>query len=633
MKILAVESHKKSIDGTNRTSAVDWWRTIAPMKAVAKQTGWDIDYQSDITDFSALSKYDLVWTSYFNNILGFQELIKSKVPFVIDFDDDFLHLSQGNPVRREYAKNSLAYKSIEFMIKHAPHITTSTAHLSKVYEKVRSSIHEHPPMVLENRITSEQYLHAVQKVKKDGIIRIGWMGGATHYNDIFHTPFWGALTYLQGKYKDVGFSVMGLYEDADYSSLPNFSWVDGSIDHPTFTKNLAEWSQGVDIFVAPLENTLFNDSKSSIKVQECGIYGKPVVASNVRPYQEFNADSNGLIDLCETHSEWVHALEDLIVDRKKRETKGKLLSQFIQKEYSIDSVVDNYIDFINFVTKNADFPRYEQREMLKNGSLNIVLACRRFETTTGSELYYYELAREFLHMGHHVTIVAENVGDPLTRKIIGLGGEVINLSDANTLQPDLIIASHEPVPVLLEMYTAPLIQVVHSENDYLWEIEKPIHGCHAYVGVRDSITERIIKEGIHPEKVHTIWNPIDLSRFTPSNESDKTLLFVGPQDKLRKKVIKHVEKIARKKGLKPVFVGQHQDYQPTWDIEEYVKKCEMTASVYMGRTTLEGWACGKSGLICEIDGEGNILSKRIVAPQDTDLFDSKKVSERMLALC
>lgn len=633
MKILAVESHQKSVDGTDRISAVDWWRTIAPLKEVANKTGWTVDFVSNITDFEKVKEYDLVWTSYFTNILGYKALIDSGVPTVIDFDDDFLHISNSNPVKREFSKNTLAYRNVEFLIKHAPNIVVSTEHLSKVYAKARGASHEHPPFVLENRITKSAYLRKNRRVKTETPITIGWMGGATHYADLFHTPFWGALAYLHGKYPRLSFKVMGMYSDADYKDLPNFGWTDGSIDHPTFTKMLETWSKEIDIFVTPLEDTLFNASKSSIKIQECGIHGKPVVCANVRPYQEFHADSNGLVDLCESHAEWVETLEQLILDRGLRQKKGQALAEFIESEYSIESVADKYIDYIKYVTKQGDYPRQEPRQILKNGSLNIVLGCRRFEVTTGSELYYYELAKELLSLGHNVTIVAGQVGDPLARKVIGLGGEVINADDADTLQPDLIIASHELVTILKDMYTAPVIQVVHSENDYLWPIEKPVKGCLAYVAIRDSIKDRIIKEGIHPDKVHVIWNPIDLERFKPTGTNNRTLLFVGPMDKLRNKVIEDVKKVAKTKGLIPVFVGEGQENPPTWDIEDYTKVCEMTASIYIGRTTLEGWACNKAGLIYEVDGEGNIISKRIVAPQDTELFNSKKVAQRILDLC
>lgn len=630
MKILAIESHAKSYSGVERLSAVDWWRTISPLKAVATKTGWTVDVLKGLTDFSILKNYDLIWFSYFDNILGYKEVVDSGVPFVINFDDDFLHLTKGNPVRRQYPPDSLAFRSIIHMIQHSPHLVVSTEHLARVYDKIRGE-HLEKPVVLENRI--DPYAYRTRKPFYNmSKVTIGWMGGATHYADIFFTSFWGALTYLCGKYPELRFEVMGLYSDADYSQLPNFKWTEGSVDHPTYAKQFEKWMRNIDICVAPLEDNLFNASKSSIKIQEYGVHGKPVVASSVRPYQEFMADS-GLIDLADTHAEWVDALEKLITNRGYRESKGRKLQEFIENEYSVEKYVDSYVQYIESVVNNKPISRLKPRKISKIGSLEIVLGVRRFETLTGSELYYYELAREYLKLGHHVTVVALEAGGLLAKKITDLGGEAVSIVDADTLNPDVIISSHEPTQTLKEMFTCPIIQVVHSEHDLLWEIEKPVPGCTSYVAIRDEIKDRMVKEGTHPDLIHVIWNPIDLERFRPTGTSNRTLLFVGPRDRLREKVIQDVKDFALQKSLKPLFIGQGLENEPHFDIEKETRKCEMTASVFMGRTTLEGWACNKAGVIYQIDKDGQIISRRIVSPQDTELYDSKKVAQRILDLC
>ena len=42
----------------------------------------------------------------------------------------------------------------------------------------------------------------------------------------------------------------------------------------------------MDIAIAPLQMNAFNDSKSEIKVAECGRYKVPLIASNVGCYDE-----------------------------------------------------------------------------------------------------------------------------------------------------------------------------------------------------------------------------------------------------------------------------------------------------------------------------------------------------------
>lgn len=626
MKI-AIVLHR-SID---RISAVEWWRVISPLTATCSTNGWQLDTYYKISDFSLLEKYDLVWFSYMDNILGFKELIDRNIKFVVDFDDDILNIGHFNPVKKEYPPGGIAYRSIQHIIQHAPHISVSTEHLAKVYGKLRKS--NNPPAVLENRINKEAYYTGRHKTKDVFNFKIGWMGGSTHYADIFHTPFWGALCYLQGKYPRLAFSAIGLYPDADWKDLPNFSWVDGSSDHTTYTKILNKWIKDINVCVAPLEDNLFNSSKSSIKIQEYGIHGKPVVASSVRPYQEFNSDSGGLVRLADTHKDWVDHLETLIQNRRFRDSEGRALQNYILENYTLESVIDKYSKYIECVVNGIPYSD-KPRKIPISGRLHILLANSSFESLTGSEMYYYELAREYINMNHQVSIVADVIGNPLEGRIKKLGVDVITRDDLTSISPDVCIGSHEIMREVEQTFTCPLIQVIHSENDYLWEIEKPIAGMDHYIAIRETIKEKAIKEGVHPDKITTIWNPIDLSRFHPvaTDLTTRKILFIGKKDKLRKKVIKDLYRIAKKKKLTVQLVGEGQENEATFNVEKYVNRCEMTASIYMGRTTLEGWACGKAGLIYEVDGEGEIISRKIVAPQPTEKYDSRKVAEKILTL-
>ncbi len=63
----------------------------------------------------------------------------------------------------------------------------------------------------------------------------------------------------------------------------------------------------MDVALAPLEMNEFNDSKSEIKVAECGRYKIPLIASNVGCYDEWikDGETGFLIDPKEGPSEWV----------------------------------------------------------------------------------------------------------------------------------------------------------------------------------------------------------------------------------------------------------------------------------------------------------------------------------------
>ena len=50
-------------------------------------------------------------------------------------------------------------------------------------------------------------------------------------------------------------------------------------------------------------------------------------------------------------------------------------------------------------------------------------------------------------------------------------------------------------------------------------------------------------------------------------------------------------------------------FGPTLDVDKYIHKCSETAGILLGRTTIEGWMCGKDGWIYDVDKNGNIIFK------------------------
>ena len=62
----------------------------------------------------------------------------------------------------------------------------------------------------------------------------------------------------------------------------------------------------IDIAIAPLQMNNFNDSKSEIKVAECGRYGVPLIASNVGCYDEtiINGETGYLVAPDNPKKQW-----------------------------------------------------------------------------------------------------------------------------------------------------------------------------------------------------------------------------------------------------------------------------------------------------------------------------------------
>jgi glycosyltransferase involved in cell wall biosynthesis len=212
---------------------------------------------------------------------------------------------------------------------------------------------------------------------------------------------------------------------------------------------------------------------------------------------------------------------------------------------------------------------------------------------------------------------------------------------------DIIHTQHTPITkYMCDMYVnIPKISTIHSE---VIELENPIidESIAKYICIRPEIQEHIVKKfNINIENTEVVYNPIDTSRFNTKNIKDNGyVLFVGSIDYLREKTIRDLITYTKTINKELWLVGENKDnylldiltndhvkyFNSTSNIETYVKNCSETAGILLGRTTIEGWLCGKSGWIYNIDNEGNILSKnKHEVPSDIIKFDSLNVAKKI----
>lgn len=278
----------------------------------------------------------------------------------------------------------------------------------------------------------------------------------------------------------------------------------------------------------------------------------------------------------------------------------------------------------------------------------ILIGCLLFRDLTGSEMYVFELAKGLLKHNYEVSIVSPHIGGILTNLAIDLGIKVYNFSTLpSNYQFDLIHCQHVPITQkLIKLYpTTKKICTIHSEVN---NIENPIQhfSIFKYIAIRPEIKKYIIDNfGISESQIEVIYNPIDNTRFNNSNVKDNGyLLFVGTIDYLRKNTILDLVEFTKNNNQEFWLVGKnHANYlqevvsnphvkyfDATSDVEKFVKNCSVTAGILLGRTTIEGWMCGKPGWIYDIDKDGNIKSKNLFdVPNDIEKFNSTNVIEKI----
>jgi glycosyltransferase involved in cell wall biosynthesis len=311
----------------------------------------------------------------------------------------------------------------------------------------------------------------------------------------------------------------------------------------------------------------------------------------------------------------------------------------------------------------------------RNKKLKVLISCLMFRTFTGSELYVYELAKSLTQLNCSVTILSQ-IGGPLNDMARKLGIRVLpfeqapgfKLGDGNWgiqtekgFEPskenvmyrvsevdfDIIHIQHKPVAERICSFypEIPKIYSIHSEVISLEEphLDETIK---KFIAIRPEIKTFLIENfEVKEENIEIIYNPIDNEKFNSNgNKEGNYVLFVGTIDYLRKDTLMELSEYCDNNGLELWIVGEDKsNYLPlllnekhvkhfpaTWNVEKYIKNCKETAGIQLGRSTIEGWLCGKPGWIFKVNSNGFILEKeKFDPPQDLEKYYSSKVAEKI----
>lgn len=331
------------------------------------------------------------------------EEIRSKGTKVVMDMDDHWDVPKYIP-SHQYLKMTKHHENQIKLAKSVDYVTTSTEFLaSELKKKGVSNV-----IVLNNAIdpTESQFNH---ETTESELIRFGWLGGASHIEDI--NVIDGNISKLQGshsskyqlvlcgfddrgfvnqvneqgkverrpmrpwetvwfKYESVFTNKYNIIDDEYREELLKFK-KDSEYNDSTkpyrrvWTRPINDYAKGYsefDVALAPLVENNFNRSKSELKVIEAGFYKKAMIAQNFGPYQtdlisKFNRgklveEGNALlVDSSKNHKQWYQHMKKLIDNPSMITELGESLYETVKDKYHLKTVTEKRKEFYKQLIK------------------------------------------------------------------------------------------------------------------------------------------------------------------------------------------------------------------------------------------------------------------------------------------
>lgn len=199
-------------------------------------------------------------------------------------------------------------------------------------KRLAEELNHYVPEVFINRNTASEIMCNLSElalthknINKDGV-HIGYFSGSLTHNDDFKLIL-PVIQKIMNQYDNVYLHIVGeLNLPEELQGVK-----ERIVTHPFVDwKKLPDMIASVDINLAPLENSIFNEAKSENKWVEAALVKVPTIASNVGAFAEMIENSKTGI-LCDGYEEWEIALKYLIEDKGAREKIAHNAYEFCKK--------------------------------------------------------------------------------------------------------------------------------------------------------------------------------------------------------------------------------------------------------------------------------------------------------------
>lgn len=310
-------------------SAASIWRLTDPFKHLRK-IGVDAQISDEtITDQAAEWADIVVLQSTVNKegialLRAYQQLKGLKI---VAECDDLLQLNDDNPHAVEH-KLKDASMVIKKTIEIADLVTCTTENLARELKKINPKV-----KILPNYMDLERWDLPKHSNMTDRI-RIGWAGSATHLNDL--KSIVQPLIKAKEEYPQIEYIFVGESRIRELFPFP----VEIMMGVPFEMWPAKLHSLRLDIALAPLLNTPFNQCKSNIKFQEYAIAQFPgIYAPIVYNFQYFEPKF-GIVAEDEDH--WYRAIKHLIDYPQRRQEIRENAYELVKRKFDLSKHIHEW---------------------------------------------------------------------------------------------------------------------------------------------------------------------------------------------------------------------------------------------------------------------------------------------------
>lgn len=324
--------------------AISYLRCLGPAKTLGKKVLLGVE--NGLINIDLVNDSDIVFIERdfprkFDEFNQIRKLAKQKnIPVIYDIDDLLFDLPESHPDQISGYYSTSLLPILDAII-GSDLVIVSSDNLKNYFNYYNSNIE-----IFYNYLNDDIWkLNQNNFSNNEPPTIIGYMGGHTHLPDLVSIKP-AVLNILEKYGEKVILKIWGLTPPEE---LKNHKQVEWTIPNLWNYPNFAEYFQKikVDIFIAPLIDNKFNQSKSFIKYLEYGSLGVPAIFSNVEPYKNIiEHENNGL--LASTLTDWEKYLSFLIENEQERKKISKNITIDIEDNWLLSKNISKWNELLKF---------------------------------------------------------------------------------------------------------------------------------------------------------------------------------------------------------------------------------------------------------------------------------------------